>query len=118
MNTKAIIELCDSCFEDAEELFASALQLREKIYGKDHPYIDVISSNVGVLFIMLRNFSRAGNIFTKSIEFREKRIGWGSVDVSISVSNMAYLLLNQQDKINAKLFSNAAAVINSYLGSN
>ena len=62
-------------FEEAEEFYKKALEIFEKISGKDHPLTAATYNNLALLYQQLGRFNEAEAFFKKALEIREDKLG-------------------------------------------
>ncbi|KAL7920802.1 hypothetical protein ACQKWADRAFT_297339 [Trichoderma austrokoningii] len=80
-------------YQAAESMHRRALELNEKLLGKDHRNVLVNKSKVGIALHCLGRYSEAEKIFRQVFEVREKLLGKDHLDTLDSMSFLANTLI-------------------------
>jgi serine/threonine protein kinase/Tfp pilus assembly protein PilF len=84
-------------FDEAEELYGRALELRERALGPDHPDVARSLNNLGLHYQTMGDFARAEHMYLRSLRIREQVLGPEHPRVSLALHNLA-TLASAQDK--------------------
>jgi tetratricopeptide (TPR) repeat protein len=84
-------------YEKAEELYKSALTIKEKSLGPDDPSVAIGLNNLSKLYIMQRQYEKAEPLYKRALEIREKALGLNHPDAIICLHRLAamYRITNQ-----------------------
>lgn len=79
----------------AEALFRSALDLRRRLLGDNHPRIGDALNNLGTINYDRGNFAEAAEFFRQALEVLRSSLGPRHAFVATTLQNLAHSLLNQ-----------------------
>ena len=82
-------------YSEAIPLAESALAIREKVLGKEHPDVATSLNNLAELYRLQGNYSKAEPLYLRSLAIREKVLGKEHPDVAQSLNNLAVLYDSQ-----------------------
>jgi tetratricopeptide (TPR) repeat protein len=82
-------------YAQAEPLFRRALEIREKIYGPDHPGVATVLNNLAELLRDQGQYAQAEPLYRRALKIREKAYGPDHPDVATVLNNLAGLLRAQ-----------------------
>ena len=75
-------------YPKALEFYTKALNIYEKVLGKDHPYTATSYNNIGYVYSDMGDYPKALEFYTKALDIREKALGIGHPDVANSYNNI------------------------------
>src|SRR6516164_5980474 len=79
-------------YMDAEPLFRRAIEIDEKVLGKDHPYVARDYNNLALLLRHQGKYDQAEPLFRRAIEIGEKTLGNYHPYFAAPYKNLAGLL--------------------------
>ncbi len=82
-------------YENAMEYCRKALNISEKIHGKEHPYTATSYNNIAVIYHKQSKYENALEQHTKALDIRKKILGEEHPDTASSYNNIASLYDNQ-----------------------
>jgi len=82
-------------YEQALLLYLRALEIWEKVLGKEHPLVATSLNNLAELYRNQGKYEEALPLSLRALEIREKVLGKEHPDVAQSLNNLANLYLNQ-----------------------
>ncbi len=82
-------------YKEAEPLYQSSLEIRERALGKGHPDVAASLNNLTELYYNQGKYAEAEPLYQRSLEIRERALGKGHPDVAASLNNLAGLYYNQ-----------------------
>jgi tetratricopeptide (TPR) repeat protein len=101
----------------ARPLFESALTIREKLLGPEHPDTATALNDLGHLLQAQGDFAGTRPLHERALAIREKLLGPEHPDTSQSLNNLALLLKTQGDLAGARsLYERALAIREKVLG--
>jgi tetratricopeptide (TPR) repeat protein len=62
-------------YEEAEPLYLQALELREKLFGNDHPDVATSYFNLGVLYHQQGQYQKAKSLYLSALQIYAQRLG-------------------------------------------
>ncbi|KAM0449587.1 hypothetical protein ACHAO4_007610, partial [Trichoderma viride] len=83
-------------YQTAEGMYRKALELDEKLFGKDHPYTVVCMRHLGLVLSCLRKFEESEQITRQTLEINEKLSGKDHLDTLESMDDLANTLMEQE----------------------
>ncbi len=78
-------------YEEALKFYNMALDIREKILGKDHPDTATIYNNIAIVYKDLGNYEEALKFYNMSLDIREKILGKDHPSTAVTHENLAEL---------------------------
>ena len=87
-NLAALHQAKGNCAE-AERLYRSALAIKEKVCGPEHPEVGVTLNNLAVLCKSLGKYDEAGQLYRQALAILEKTLGPDHPDAGACRSNYA-----------------------------
>ena len=91
MNELALFYKTMGRYTEAEPLLTRALEIDEKVYGKDHPTVAIRLNNLANLYRQTGRFEEAGPLYERAIEIGEKTWGDEHPNVAVWYNNLAGL---------------------------
>ena len=90
------------CYQDgnypkALEFYTKALNIQEKILGKDHPDTALSYNNIGSVYNRMGDYTKALEFYTKALNIREKVLGKDHPDTALSYNNIGYVYSSMGD---------------------
>ncbi len=82
-------------YREAEPLFRRAIEIGEKILGKDHPTVARNYNNLAGLLQKQGKYDQAEPLYRRAIEIGERVLGKDHPHLAIRYNNLAYLLQDQ-----------------------
>jgi tetratricopeptide (TPR) repeat protein len=82
-------------YTEAEPLLRRAIEIDEKVLGKEHPYVAIRYNNLALLLQDQGKYAEAEPLLRRAIEIDEKALGKEHPDVAIRYNNLAVLLKAQ-----------------------
>ena len=95
MNTMGFVYMNLGLFEPAQKLLETALDIRIKALGQDHPDLATTLSNLGTVLWYKGDFAKAKPLHEQALTIREKRLGPDSEEVATSLHNLGTLSWSQ-----------------------
>ncbi|XOF32226.1 MAG: tetratricopeptide repeat protein [Candidatus Electrothrix sp. YB6] len=74
-------------YEKAEPLFQRALDITEKSFGENHPYVAASFNNLAALYYAQKKYSKAATMFEQAISIMQKRFPTGHPDIDLYQAN-------------------------------
>ena len=62
-------------YPKALEFYTKALNIEEKVLGKDHPYTATAYGNIGAIYDKMSNYSKALEFYMKALNISEEKLG-------------------------------------------
>jgi serine/threonine protein kinase/tetratricopeptide (TPR) repeat protein len=104
-------------FGPAQALLETALAIRTKALGPDHPEVAVTLSDLGSVMWRKGDFAKAKTLMEQALAIREKRLGPDSAAVASSLHNLGNLNWSQGNYDEARrLLERALAIREKVLG--
>lgn len=117
MNDVAVLYRYLGRFADSESLNKRALELREKVLGKDHVDVAMSLTNLGLVYWDLGRYADAEPIYLRALAIYERNLGPNDSQVAIGLHNLAGLYLYQGRLAEAEpLFKRALVISETTLG--
>jgi CHAT domain-containing protein/Flp pilus assembly protein TadD len=117
MNNLALLYYSQGRYSEAEPLFKQALQLSEKVLGKEHPDTLVSMNNLAGLYRSQGRYSEAEPLYKQALQLREKVLGREHPNTLTSMNNLAGLYRSQGRYSEAEpLFKQALQLSEKILG--
>ncbi len=82
-------------YAEAERFARKALELGEKEFGPDHPYVAESLDNLALLYYDQGRYADAEPLFKRSLAIWEKALGPDHPSVALSLNNLAGLYVFQ-----------------------
>ena len=95
MNNLALTYQSLARYTEAEPLYRRAIEIDEKVLGKDHPDVAIRYNNLAGLLQDQGKYAEAEPLYRRAIEIDEKALGKDHPDVAIRYNNLAVLLQDQ-----------------------
>lgn len=80
-------------YQDAERWFRVTLQVNEREYGPDHPYVGQVLHNLAVLLQELNRSAEAEQLLRRAVDVIERGFGPDHLEVSNPLNSLGYFLL-------------------------
>ena len=77
-------------YGEAEPLYKRSLEINEKVYGPDHPYVALSLNNLGLLYNMQERYAEAGQLIKRSLEIWEKAFGPENTSIETSLNLLGF----------------------------
>jgi tetratricopeptide (TPR) repeat protein len=74
--------------EDAIEVAKEALQVAEKTFGENHPYVSASLNNLALLYIADRRYEKAEELYERSLQIAEEYLGKDNPQLVSILENM------------------------------
>lgn len=97
LNEVAVFHRDAGRYEGAEPLYRRALEVRERVLGKEHPYTLTSVNNLALLLESKGDYKGAEQLFRCSLEASEHVLGKEHPSTLTSVDNLAGLLKSKGD---------------------
>ena len=81
----------DGNYPKALEFYTKALNIREKVLGKDHPDTANSYNNIGSVYNDMGDYPKALEFYTKALHIKEKVLGKEHPNTATSYNNIGYL---------------------------
>ena len=81
-------------YAKAEPLFKEALEIRQKVLGREHPDTAASLNNLAKLYWAMGDYAKAEPLYKEALEIRQKVLGPEHPDTATSLNNLAYLELD------------------------
>ena len=78
-------------YEEAEPLYQSALEIREKVLGTRHPDVATSLNSLAKIYQALSRYHEAQLLFKRALKIREEMLDVEHPDVATSLNNLAEL---------------------------
>jgi CHAT domain-containing protein/Tfp pilus assembly protein PilF len=91
-------------YADAELDYLGALNIREKVLGKDHPDYAVSLNKLGELYSAMGDYARAERNLLEALSIREKALGKDHPDYAVSLNNLGAFYYEMGDYIQAERY--------------
>ena len=75
----------------AKSLFLRSLEIREKVWGPDHPYVATSLNNLAMLYVAQGDYVQAEPLFKRALAINEKVLGRDHLEVAAVLFNCASL---------------------------
>lgn len=102
---------CTAEYDKALEYFTRALDILEKVQGKEHPDVALLRNNIGTVYYHLGSYANALKYHTMALGIREKVLGKEHPDVASSYSHIGAVYSAQGDNAKALEYYNKALAI-------
>ena len=99
-------------YPKALEFLTKALDIREKVLGKEHPSTALSYDNIGSVYSTMGDYPKALEFLTKALEINEKVLGKEHPDTANSYNNIGYVYSTMGDYPKALEFLTKALEIN------
>ena len=117
MNTMGFVYESLGLYDPAQKLLETALDIRTKSLGPDHPDVATTLSELGTVLWRKGEFAKAKALQEQALTIREKRLGPDSEVVASSLHNLGTLNWSQGDYGEARrLLERALAIREKILG--
>lgn len=84
-------------YKEAEPIHLRLIDLREKLYGKDHADTATSYNNLGVVYNSQGNYDKALKYLGKALDIRERVSGIDHLDTAQSYNNIGFVYYDQGD---------------------
>lgn len=78
-------------YDEALPLAKRAVEIREKILGKEDPLLADALANLGAVLMAMKNYGNAQSQYEKALSIYEKALGEGSLKVCDALDNLGWL---------------------------
>ena len=107
----------DGNYPKALEFHTKALNIREKVLGKDHPDTANSYNNIGLVYSNMGNYSKALEFYTKALNIYEKVLGKNHPSTAVGYNNIGYLYSDMGDYPKAlEFYTKALSIREKVLG--
>ena len=107
----------DGNYPKALEFHTKALNIREKVLGKDHPDTANSYNNIGLVYSDMGNYSKALEFYTKALNIYEKVLGKDHPSTAVGYNNIGYLYSDMGDYPKAlEFYTKALSIREKVLG--
>jgi CHAT domain-containing protein/Flp pilus assembly protein TadD len=104
-------------YSQAEPLFKSVLEYRERTVGRDHPDVAEALNYLGLVYSAMGHFTKSEQCHSRALQIREKALGPAHQDVAVSLNNLAALYDDMGDYVKAEaMYERALAIWEKKLG--
>jgi tetratricopeptide (TPR) repeat protein len=100
-----------AAYAEADRLFRQALMIAEKSYGRDHPKVATVLSNLAALLADNNRLSEAEPLSRRALAIVEKRYGPDHPELATALDNLATLLGTDNRLTEAEPFFRRALAI-------
>jgi serine/threonine protein kinase/Tfp pilus assembly protein PilF len=119
METIGIVYHKLGLYPESEPLVKTALQIREKVLGKDDLQVSQSLMSLALLLVSRGKYSEAAECARRSLEIREKKLGADHPDFADSLHVLARIYqLQSEEKKARSLYERALEIRERALGSN
>ncbi|BBD62071.1 peptidase-like protein [Nostoc sp. HK-01] len=117
LNQQVIKLYKEGKYSTAIPLAKQALDIREKVLGKEHPLVATSLNNLAELYRIQGEYQQAEPLYQRSLAIREKILGKEHPDVATSLNNLAVLYDSQGKYQQAEpLYQRSLAIWEKVLG--
>ena len=117
MNTMGFVYESLGLYDPAQKLLETALDIRTKALGSDHPDVATTLSDLAGVVWRKGDFTRAKALHEQALAIREKRFGPDSAEAASSLHNLGTLYWNQGNyEESRRLCERALAIREKVLG--
>jgi tetratricopeptide (TPR) repeat protein len=102
-------------YNDAETLYLSCLEARERLHGHEHPTTLQTLNNIGGLYECMGNYRNAYAFYSRALEARERLLGHDHPSTVITVNNLGLLFMAMGDYSRANTFLRRALEAREHL---
>src|SRR6202790_1229752 len=81
-------------YAEAEPLYKEALEIRQKVLGRDHPDTAQSLNNLAGLYKATGDYAKAEPLYKEALEIYQKVLGREHPDTATSLNNLALLELD------------------------
>ena len=104
-------------YPKALEFYTKALNIQEKVLGKDHPDVANSYNNIGSVYSDMGDYPKALDFYTKALNIREKVLGKDHPTTAISYNNIGSVYSNMSNYPKAlEFFTKALNIKEKVLG--
>ncbi|MDZ7962310.1 MAG: tetratricopeptide repeat protein [Aulosira sp. DedQUE10] len=82
-------------YSEAEPLYQTALSLRQRLLGQEHPDVATSYNNLAALYRSQGRYSEAEPLYQTALSLRQRLLGQEHPDVATSYNNLALLYYSQ-----------------------
>jgi len=119
LESQAIVLFNAGKFSEAVPLIRRILEIREKVWGPDHPDVATSLTNLGTVLAEIGDLAGAEPLHRRALAIREKALGPDNRAVAKSLNELASLLRAKGDSAGAEpLYRRALAIYERILGPN
>ncbi|QQL46041.1 tetratricopeptide repeat protein [Sulfuriroseicoccus oceanibius] len=94
-NNLAMLYREEGLFDRAEEHYVSAINICERIYGKEDLTVAALYNNLAALYLTAAHYPEALEIAKQALAIREKLLAQNSAEIAQSYSNLGSILYGQ-----------------------
>jgi CHAT domain-containing protein/Tfp pilus assembly protein PilF len=98
-------------YDEAIPLFERALEIRERILGRDHRDVADVLNSLAILYYYKGDYMRAEPLCQRALIIREKALGPWHRDVADSLRDLAFICVDRGDYARAELLCQRALTI-------
>lgn len=104
-------------YSEAIPLAESALAIRERVLGPDHPDVATVLGGLAEIYRASGNYEKPGPLFERALAINEKALGPDQPDLAISLNNLAefYRIQGEYEKAEP-LYQRALAIFEKSKG--
>jgi len=101
----------------AEPLFRQALEIRQKVLGREHPATAISLNNLALLYHVMGDYAQAEPLYKEALDIRQKVLGREHPYTAVSLNNLAGLYEQTGDFAKAEpLFKEALEIRQKTVG--
>ena len=89
LNNLAVLLHDKGDYEEAEPLYRRALDISERLLGRDHPYTATSLNNLAGLLHDKGDYEGAEPLFRRALDINERVLGRDHPDTATSLNNLA-----------------------------
>jgi CHAT domain-containing protein/tetratricopeptide (TPR) repeat protein len=117
INLLALLYKSTGEYAKAEPLYKEALEIRQKVLGREHPDTALSLNNLALLYQAMGDYAKAEPLLTGALEMRQKVLGREHPDTAQSLNNLALLYQAMGDYAKAEpLLTEALEIRQKVLG--
>jgi CHAT domain-containing protein/Flp pilus assembly protein TadD len=117
INLLALLYKSTGEYAKAEPLYKEALEIRQKVLGREHPDTAQSLNNLALLYQAMGDYAKAEPLLTEALEIRQKVLGREHPDTAQCLNNLAALYWVMGDYAKAEsLFKEALEIRQKVLG--
>ena len=95
LNNLAFLYDSQGRYQEAEDLYQQALDMKKRLLGNQHPSLATGLNNLAALYVSQGRYQEAEPLYKEALEMRKRLLGNQHPDVASSLNNLALLYDNQ-----------------------
>jgi tetratricopeptide (TPR) repeat protein len=116
-NNLAMLYYSQGRYGEAEPLYKTALSLRQRLLGEEHPSVATSYNNLALLYSSQGRYAEAEPLYKTALSLRQRLLGEEHPSVATSYNNLALLYSSQGRYAEAEpLYKTALAICERQLG--